>query len=295
MPPRSDTAATTGPQTPAGASTPPGPAAVGPGSPAPAAGQVSRLPVQLPRVPWSVVGPEFISLWGYPGGKFDPEHVEILGPTGSGKTHLEVTILQWRARARDSAIVFFATKQLDKTIGKLGFETVNTWKGVQDNRQCVYWPRTKLLGRARHAYMAAKIDDILGRLWSAGSTIVAFDEIASLEEFSPELKGTIKMYWREARSQGITIVAMKQRPQGVQRDMHSESSWMACFRPKDEDDAKRYAEILGGRRGWSPVLMSLDRQKHEFILKHEVSGQAVITWIDTPLVPMREPRPYEKR
>ena len=78
---------------------------------------------------------------------------------------------------------------------------------------------------------------------------------------------------------------MKQRPQGVQRDMHSEAAWIAAFKPKDEDDGARVAEVMGSRRQWLPIIMGLDRDKHEFVLFHAVTGQAVITWIDMPLRP----------
>ena len=243
---------------------------------------------EIPRVPWSVAGPQFIKAWGYPDGKFQPEHVEILGPTGSGKTYFEATILQDRVRLRDSGVVFIATKPADSTIMKLGWPVVSDWKGVQRDKQVIFWPASKALGVTRKKYMAAKIEDLLSRLWVKDSgNIVAFDEVATIEMLSPEMKELVKMYWREARSQGITIVAMKQRPQGVQRDMHSEASWVVSFRPKDEDDARRYAEILGGKKEWLPVLMSLDRAAHEFVIKHEVTGDAVISRVDTPLKPLR--------
>ena len=89
---------------------------------------------------------------------------------------------------------------------------------------------------------------------------------------------------------------MKQRPQGVARDMHSEASWTVSFRPKDEDDAERYAEVLGSRRQWMPVLMSLDKRKHEFVIKHERTGLAAISWVDVPLRPATDhQRPYERK
>jgi nucleoside-triphosphatase THEP1 len=249
------------------------------------------------RVPWSELAPDFISTWGYPNGKFEPEHVEILGPTGSGKTYFEATILQERVHARDSGVVFIATKPADKTITQLGWEIVNDWSGIKQHRQVIFWPRTKLIGTKRRDYMAAKIEEVLGNLWVRNSAnIVVFDEIATAEALSPDLREMIKMYWREARSVGITIVAMKQRPQGVQRDMHSEASWTVSFHPKDEDDALRYAEVLGSKRQWLPVLSSLDRDKHEFVIKYERTGDALVSWVDIPLKPAKtEKRPYERR
>lgn len=242
-----------------------------------------------------MVGPEFITSWGYPDGKFWPEHVEILGPTGSGKTYFDATILSERIRARGSRCVFVATKPADETILSMGWPIGETWQEVEKNPQLIYWPRTRKIGDEREQYLHDKLADLLTRLWRPGSnTIIAFDEIATVEDLGkgPNGKGTdlrklIRMYWREARSMGITIIGMKQRPQGTARDMHSETTWVAAFSPKDEDDAKRYAEVLGGRRRWLGVLMhGIDRDKHEFVLSNSRTRMAVITWIDVPLRPL---------
>ena len=74
----------------------------------------------IERVPWSVIGPEFIAVWGQPRGKVMPEHLEILGPTGSGKSYLLVDILKERARRRKSAIIYIVTKQADDTVESAG-------------------------------------------------------------------------------------------------------------------------------------------------------------------------------
>lgn len=163
----------------------------------------------------------------------------------------------------------------------------DTWKEVEKNPQVIYWPRTRKLGVERKQFLHDKVLDLLSHLWVPNAnTIVAFDEIATVEGLGPDIRELVTMYWREARSMGITIVGMKQRPQGIARDMHSESTWVAAFRPKDEDDAKRYAEVLGGRRRWMSVLDALDRDKHELVLSNSRTNMAVITWVDTPLRPL---------
>lgn len=240
----------------------------------------------VPREPWSKIWPSFMTAWGYPDGTFDPEHVEILGPSGSGKTYFEATILQQRVRLRNSAVIFVATKPVDATIMKLGWPIVSRWRDVTKHRQVIFWPQTKAVGADRQAYLEARIYELLARLWSAKTkVIVAFDEIATVEKLSPRLKAMIEMYWREARSVGITVVAMKQRGQGVGRDMHSEAAWIAAFKPKHEDDGKYVGSVMGSWRAWLPVLQSLDRDRHEFVLLHSVTGEAVISWVDTPLKP----------
>lgn len=249
--------------------------------------------MQLPRVPWSQVAPSFIREWGYAGNKFDPEHVEILGPSGSGKTYLEATILQERVLARKSAVIFVATKPVDSTILKLGWPIVKDWKGVvkADQRQVIFWPRTSLVGEQREAYMEAKIYELLTKLWKGKNPVIlVFDEIATVEDLSVRMKKLVKMYWREARSVGITLVAMKQRGQGIQRDMHSEAKWIAAFKPKHEEDGQYVGSVMGSWRKWLPVLQSLDRSRHEFVLLNASTGEAVISWVDVPLKPAEPER-----
>lgn len=67
---------------------------------------------------------------------------------------------------------------------------------------------------------------------------------------------------------------------------------MFAFRPKDEDDGIRVAQVMGSRKYWLPLLMNeLDRDRHEFFLVNARTGEAVISWIDTPLpTPARPPR-----
>ena len=52
-------------------------------------------------------------------------------------------------------------------------------------------------------------------------------------------------------------------------------------------DAERFAELLGHKRDWLPVLDSLDRSAHEFVLMHASTQEAYVTWVDTPLAPQK--------
>jgi len=253
------------------------------------------------EVPWSELGPEFARVWGNRNGKFMPEFIEITGQNGSGKTYFLATILQERARARDSSEIIVATKPDDDSLPLLGWPVTAEWKDVQKYRQCIFWPRTDKKGQAREAYHEEKIYDLLARLWTPeANTVLAFDEIGYVEELSARIKKMIRMYWREARSQGITIVAMKQRPVGVVREQHSETKWKAVFPPADRGDMDRFAELLGTHRDWTPVLESLDQEAHQFVLRHTLTGTAYITWVDTGLRPVeaqadppdRTPREY---
>lgn len=250
--------------------------------------------VEVEALPWSVIGPTFIQAWGRSRGKSQPEHVEITGQTGSGKTYFTGTILQERAAWRGTSEILIATKPDDDTIPRLGWPIVDTWAGVCKYRWSVFWPRTTAVGEARKKHHEQKLYELLERLWHPhANTVVAFDEIRYVEKLSARLKELVQMYWREARSQGIPIVAQAQRPVGMVRDQHSETAWKVVFPPADEDDMERFAQLLGPPHQWTPVLEDLDQQRHEFVIRNTVTKEAFVSWIDTELRPIPAQRDQE--
>lgn len=245
----------------------------------------------IERVPWSVLGPEFAAVWGRANPKNpEPEHVEIIGMNGSGKTYLLLKMLQDRMRVRNSHIILVVTKRSDKVFLLLGWPVVREIRELRKYRQCIYWPQTNLIGRQRKAFHEVRIREFLSRYWQPESNrVIAFDEIAYIESLSPEVKELVAMYWREGRSNGITVVAMKQRPQGVQRDMSSETWWTFAFVPKDHADAERFAELFGARKEWLPVFEQMNPDNHEFLVRHTRTRQAYISWVDEALRPIQPP------
>lgn len=252
-------------------------------------GQPNQITVE--RIPWSVLGPEFASVWGRADpANPEPEHVEIIGMNGSGKTYLMLKLLQDRMLVRNSYITLVVTKRADKVFTKLGWPVVRELRDVSKYRQCIYWPQTQLIGSARRAFHEVRIREFLSRYWQPESNrVVAFDEIAYVESLSPEVRELVQMWLREGRSNGLTLVLMKQRPQGVQRDMHSETQWTFAFVPKDHADAERFAELFGSKRDWLPVFDAMDPNRHEFLVKHTRTRAAYISYVDEPLRPIKPP------
>lgn len=235
-----------------------------------------------PRVAWEELGPDFLEAWGRPHGTWQPEHVEILGPTGSGKSYFEKHILTERVRLRDSAVVILLTKPADKTLLAMDWPVVTSWPPSEwnsKNRQVIFHAKSEGLGKAARQRQAEKVEDLLDKLWHPDANVIlAVDEIAYVEQ-ELGLRTHMTTYFREARTLGITIVASTQRPAGVSRAVHSETAWVAAFAPKDEDDAERMAQILGDKRHYKEVLMDLDREKREFVLVHNLSREAYISHI----------------
>ena len=265
------------------------------------------------RVPWSQLSPGFTEAWGADEkGRYDPEHLEAVGPTGSGKTYTICKMLQDKIKAGGGVsaggqpeqssrgsnhpklgAVIVCTKPADKTILRLGWPVVDSLGEASDKklRAFVFWPRTSRMGTARREYHEAKIAGLLHELWQPNANmIVTFDEVGYIESLSGEMKALVQQYWREGRSQGITVVASKQRPQGALRDMHSETYWTVAFKPKDRADAERFAELFGAKRDWLPVIDSLSLERREFLIRHTRSRESYISWVDEPLVPQKVQR-----
>jgi hypothetical protein len=259
-----------------------------PGSPAPdeeiptEARVTSAGKLYPQRVPWALLGPDFIEAWGRPNGKFEPEHIEVLGQTGCGKTWWEKTVLLERVRLRHSHVVILLTKPADKTLATLDWPVVTKWPPSEwnsKNRQVIYHAKSHGLTKAARQRQAQKVEELLDALWHPDSNVVlAVDEIAYVEQ-ELGLRTHMTTYMREGRTLGITVMASTQRPAGVSRAVHSETAWCVAFAPKDEDDAERMAQILGEKKHYTEVLMDLDREKREFVLVHNLTREAYISHI----------------
>jgi hypothetical protein len=214
-----------------------------------------------------------------------PEHLEILGPNGSGKTYFQNHVLMMRARLRASSVVLLSTKKADDTLKDLKYPdgkpwaTITRWPPPYGKDQVIYAARMKGFGQAERDTQRAEVMALFNEVYVPQTNrILVLDEIGYLQQ-ELKLGPHLNTMYREGRSLGLTLVANTQRPVGTTRYMHSESPWKVAFRPEDEDDAKRVAEILGNRRRWLPVLMNLRAQQHEFLMLYSKTGQAYISHV----------------
>jgi hypothetical protein len=254
-------------------------------------------PASVERHPWSELAQEFAETWGRADqGDPQPEHVEVIGINGSGKTLWVCKAVQERMIVRRTPVVFLQSKPADDTVMRLGWPVItdgNVQK-VRRERWSIFWPQTNATGRARKLYQADKFRDLLNALWRPQSNIiVVYDDFGYIQELvtsdGEPLAPIVQMYLREGRSSGITNVMVKQRPQGARREMHSETQWTVAFAPKDEDDEERFAQLFGNRKQYQPVFATMDAEKHEFLIKHFKTGATFISWVDTPLRPIKRP------
>lgn len=245
----------------------------------------------IERVDWAELGPEFIRTWGRPGGRYDPEHLTVYGKSGGGKTYFVGHVLSERARCRGSHVVIVATKKTDRTLTNLGWPITTSWPPGYKEHQVVYWAKANGISAEHRIPQRAKVKLLMDKLWVPNSNVIVYWDELSYIETMLKLKPEMETYYREGRALGITNVASMQRPSGVTRLSHSEAGWTVAFPPKDVDDRKRVAEVLGDRAKYSAVLDSLDRTRHEFLMRHDRSGEAYISHIPKP----RRRRPADSR
>ena len=229
-----------------------------------------------PEVPWEQLGPEFFDKWGRPNGKPDPEHVSVYGRSGGGKTYFITYILTVRANLRGSHAVVIATKKADSTLTTAGWPIVDKWPPGYGENDVIFWAHGNLTDEGK-AEQRLKIQRLLGQLWvPEANIIVDWDELPFIVE-DLGLRHEVTTFYREGRALGITNVAGMQRPAGVTRYPHSEAGWTVSFKPKDQDDRKRIAEVFGNRRYYLDVLKSLDAERHQFVMKRELTGEVCIS------------------
>jgi hypothetical protein len=53
----------------------------------------------------------------------------------------------------------------------------------------------------------------------------------------------------------------------------------------DFEDNERAAMLFGPKRLYTPVMESLDRERHEFLIQHKLTDSEFISWVDKPLSP----------
>lgn len=237
----------------------------------------------MPRVAWDQVRDYFAREHEL------GEHVAIEGPNGSGKSVLALLLLEARGKRRTAAgrptsITVMAVKPRDRTLGLLGWKrmtNLNDWPPPYGDEQVILWPPygdpATVAARQRAVFEPA-----LREIMQSGNQIVYIDEAAYFEENPPNGLGLgplMTQFWYMSRAIGVSMMAATQRPTRVSRSMWSEPYWLFIFRPEDEDDLKRVAELSGSKRLVLDVVPTLG--SHEFLmLRRRPERLAVVSQVE---------------
>lgn len=181
------------------------------------------------------------------------EHLSIIGPTGTGKTTLEIELLKIR-----QYVVFLATKPADEKIAGLeqrGYTRVDAWPRFppDDVERYLLWPKgSGSMGGESKGRQRAVVHDALKRIFEGprggkpGRWCVCVDEARYVAD--PKylgLSGDINQLLIQGRSVYVSMVLGFQRPSWVPQEAYDQPSHLFIAGDNDRRNVNRFREIGG--------------------------------------------------
>jgi hypothetical protein len=174
------------------------------------------------------------------------QHIAIIAPTGQGKSTVLVTLLDLR-----TYVLAFDPKGGDETLGKCGFPRLGHWPppGKAYDRMADKKPVKYLVGpkinrlAERPALAAVQAQALEGAFDDRGWT-VAIDELQIAADKMGQADA-IDNLLISARTRGVSVVSLFQRPADVPRAAYQMASWIFLGLTLDVDTINRLAEIVG--------------------------------------------------
>lgn len=240
--------------------------------------------VTVPRVPWATLAASLSRGWK-PG-----EHVTVIGPTGSGKTHLALHLAEMRPY-----IIVLAAKRVDPLVSALqahGYHVTSDldeilWTQNRDGdparplwNRVVFWPQTsdKVGQRERLIIQAEKFRGAMDWADKTGQWAVVIDETMWMAQ-QLRLDKELDALWFQGRSQGLSVIACAQRPSRVPRLAFSQATYLFIGKFGDKRDIETLRDISSTipRETIESAINNLDFERHEFLYIDTNSNQVAIT------------------
>ena len=224
-------------------------------------------PLQAPpRVPWLTLQAKLERQW-QPG-----EHVTIVAPTGHGKTHLALTLAELCRY-----VLVLATKRKDPLVAELAAKgylvTARTdeilWTETEPvNTRVVIWPQfgDKVGARQRLVLQADALREVLDWADKTGGWTIVADETMWLTN-SLGLERELNSVWHQGRTQGLSMIALAQRPSRMPRLAFSQASYLFIGKYGDKRDIDTLREIgsVIPKEVIEQGIRSLSKDRHEFL------------------------------
>jgi len=246
--------------------------------------------------------------WEERDGLQPGEHVSIVGPTGTGKTHG----LVWFAEDFDGHAILVVTKGADKMIDRLvkergwiltrdvgdiftpdgrpGRLLRKNWSDRWEKRRerppqrIVYWPQAPTESvRSRADHLQAALEALIDRAYEycrrekRNRCFVGIDEtmFAAMEL---DMNRPLTMLWNEGRSMGLSVGAAMQRTAWISKSARSAPRYVIVFDTTDPDDLGELAKMAGlyRRNGeFREILDGLGDHEHLLIVTRGRDRQVV--------------------
>lgn len=184
------------------------------------------------------------------------EHIEIIGPTGTGKTTIAHTLLDIR-----TYVCVLAVKKSDDTLerfrngvqyGRRSYKIITRWPPDYPYRRVVLWIKPKSI--VDHAEQSKRLYEALNQMYLAGGWCIYFDE-AGYVAGTLGLGGALVVLLAQGRSSYISVVVTMTRPASmfarIPREALNQPRHKVLFKYSDDDEINACAKIAGV----SPRLM----------------------------------------
>ena len=228
--------------------------------------------VAAPFVPWARMHSYLLTEFR------QGDHVSILGPTGTGKTHMALAIAEIR-----TYVLVIATKPRDPLVEdtiKRGYYLVPSDKlevpyvdGIPYHKRVVYWPRlsqkqiAKLPEsqriRLRKAHQKPRVSAALGYVDFNGHWCIVLDEGTWIYK-DLRLGDDIDSALNQWRTNKASIIILGQRPAWMGRYVLSQPTHVFLFQTSNIDDAKSLGNITGANtKVVKELVQQLDHRSHQ--------------------------------
>lgn len=225
---------------------------------------------QAPLIPWERLRTRLASDWQA------GQHITLIGPNGSGKTHMALELLELCAYR-----LVLATKRQDPLVAQLrqdGYVVTSDlaqiqWtfdegarRAVPVQRKVVFWPvfPDKMGARQRIEAQAALMRKALDWADKTGGWAVLVDETMWMTK-NLKLERELDALWFQGRTQGLSVLANAQRPSHVPRLAYSQATYIFIWQTSDHRDIENLREISAGipRELIEGSVRALDFHSHE--------------------------------
>lgn len=174
------------------------------------------------------------------------EHITLIGPTGSGKTTLALSLLPLRRY-----VIAYGTKPKDKTLDQLIKR--DKWKHIKTHDRfpavvprsgfrAVFWPPYRT--PADEPRQAWEIGRNLNEAFTRGGFCLFIDETWWFTH-KLGMKSWLEALWTQGRSIGLSIVAGTQRPAHIPLLAYDQATHVFFWRDNDERNLKRISGMNG--------------------------------------------------
>lgn len=238
---------------------------------------------RVPQLPWTRLEARLADSWK-PG-----QHVTVIAPTGVGKTHLGLTLAELCRY-----VLVLACKRKDPLVSQLGAAGYHvtsdldgmTWtadphRGHPEptNPRVVYWPQQpeKMPEAERLALQAAAMRKGLAWADRTGRWCVVIDETMWMTDVL-KLNRELDSLWFQGRTQGLSVIALAQRPSRVPRLAFSQADYFFFGKYTDQRDLETLRDISSTIPGdlIAEAIRRLSKTEHQFLFVDAVRDEIAV-------------------